>query len=53
MPGMAVVFWLGERLLLICPVASPDTPTLPKRQVLPFFPPDFARSLKFDWRLVR
>jgi hypothetical protein len=39
MPGLAVVFWLGERLLLICPVANPKTPALPKGKFFRFFHP--------------
>lgn len=53
MPGLAVLFWLGKQPLAMCPVANPEAPVPRKRPGSSTLPPDFAKSLKFDCRLVR
>ena len=46
MPGLAVLFWLGEESLSICPVATPEPTPHSKPAGSSILPPDFARSLK-------
>lgn len=46
MPGLAVLFWLGEQPVLIRAVANPEYPTPRRRAGSSFLPPDFARFLK-------